>query len=416
MSMDPYPTPSKTPAAYDADTLMESPHLWDVASTLMIPPIHGDIWSDEEYSYHGSLSEDEDEDQDKEQLANEDQEKELAELKARATLNVPLAVLSPTLALALQEVNEHASLDLGRHLTSRVKQETGLTRAQHAEKQIAKTRPSAREYAVKTVYSYMLRKNKDLRVDNSGGSTYGEIPQKGIQDICDTMKELKIITDDKKCVVADLGAGFMLPCLHIAQEFSTCSVVGIENDPVRCLGFASSFEKLLEDDSQPLVNYKIVLIHRDLFSIHDFEFVDVVYAFDEAFPSELNRHIYTVFGKSKRPKWLIVFKVGLPGMREEIKELETLAGVEFVKKNPKLHKSVSGGSSTVCFFQRKIPVTPATTGLCPQSQLQPSWHDDKQALLSAVQSLHRSLVNALPSGKRISRTVKRRRVVFLAVE
>jgi hypothetical protein len=117
MSMDPYPTPSKTPAAYDADTLMESPHLWDVASTLMIPPIHGDIWSDEEYSYHGSLSEDEDEDQDKEQLANEDQEKELAELKARATLNVPLAVLSPTLALALQEGNEHASLDLGRHLT-----------------------------------------------------------------------------------------------------------------------------------------------------------------------------------------------------------------------------------------------------------------------------------------------------------
>jgi hypothetical protein len=304
---------------------------------------------------------------------------------------------------------------------SRVTQEAGilkqkLTRARQAEKQIAKTRPSAREDAVKTVYSYMVRKNKDLRVDNSGGSTYGEIRQKGIQDICDTMKELKIITDDKKCVVADLGAGFMLPCLHIAQEFSTCSVVGIENDPVRCLGFASSFEKLLEDDSQPLVNYKIVLIHRDLFSIHDFEFVDVVYAFDEAFPSELNRHIYTVFGKSKRPKWLIVFKVGLPGMREEIKELETLAGVEFVKKIPKLHKSVSGGNSTVCFFQRKIPVTPATTGLCPQFQLQPSWHDDKQALLSAVQSLHRSLVNSLPSGKRNRRTVKRRRVVFLAVE
>jgi hypothetical protein len=91
-------------------------------------------------------------------------------------------------------------------------------------------------------------------------------------------------------------------------------------------------------------------------------------------------------------------------MREEIKELETLAGVKFVKKIPNLHKSVSGGSSTVCFFQRKSPVTPASTGLCPQSQLQPSWHDDKQALLSAVQSLHRSLVNALPSGKRISRT------------
>jgi hypothetical protein len=119
-AMDPYRSPSKTAAAYDADTLTESPHLWDVTN-LMISPIlsPGDIWLDEEYSYHDSFSEDEDdEDQgDKEQLANEDQEKELAELKARATLNVPLAVLSPTLALALQEGNEHASLDLGRHLT-----------------------------------------------------------------------------------------------------------------------------------------------------------------------------------------------------------------------------------------------------------------------------------------------------------
>ena len=87
------------------------------------------------------------------------------------------------------------------------------------------------------------------------------------------------------------------------------TVVGIENCSVRSYGYASAMKKLLSSKVE-LMNRNFCYFICYLWQLQDLNWTNIVYMFDEAFPTDLVLYWYHLFMESTTTKYFISFKAG----------------------------------------------------------------------------------------------------------
>jgi len=248
---------------------------------------------------------------------------------------------------------------------------------------------------VNNIYKYYYTRANQHAAN--GGSTYASLTETSMESIITKMVELECVPSSG--VVADLGSGLAMPALHMAQRMPSCCFVCIENNVERCFSFAFWFHNLMQKEDMPLRNYKIACIYDDIFKYTDYEFCDVVYTFDEAFPPDLMEHIIKTFSASSRPKWLISFKTGRRG-DHDIKKLFEEYGLEVVD-SVRCKKAGSGEVSNAQFYRRQF-----NSGKLPAKEhnlvakIEPFWSGDQGIIRTAVENLCTSFREMMPSNTR----------------
>jgi hypothetical protein len=164
------------------------------------------------------------------------------------------------------------------------------------------------KFSILQGYQYLWKPNKDLV--STGASSYGEITRNGVEILIDSIREnlLILLSDEemKHFRVLDIGGGLMTTMFHMAQKIEGF-YCGIEYCPVRANLFAQSYMNLLENHQEDIKNIKIAYLMENLTSFSIFDF-DLVYAFDEAFSTQDFTHMISVFLRSPRAKFFVIFK------------------------------------------------------------------------------------------------------------
>ena len=180
-----------------------------------------------------------------------------------------------------------------------------------------------------------------------------------MESILAKISELKWIEDNGAgTTVADLGAGYMLPLAHLAQQFPLATVVGIENCELHAYGYASAMKKLLSSKVE-LMNRNFCYFICDLWQLQDLNWTNIVYMFDEAFPTELVLHLCHLFMQSTTAKYFISFKAEKPFTGNN-SSLHGFLNTDDVKCVGSLdvHKSGSGEPRKVSFDEKIIQALP----------------------------------------------------------
>ena len=232
----------------------------------------------------------------------------------------------------------------------------------NAQKAAQKETETPADIAVHIVYK-ILHGQANNHLAATGSSTYGEITKKNMESILAKISELNWIEGNGAGItIADLGAGYMLPLAHLAQRFPLATVVGIENCSLRAYGYASAMEKLLSPKVE-LMNRKFCYLNADLWQLQDLNWTNIVYMFDEAFPTNLVLYLYHLFMESTTTKYLISFKAGKHNTGNE----DLLSG--FVNPDEVMcvgsldvHKIGSGELSRAMFYKKLIQAVPGKAG------------------------------------------------------
>ena len=152
--------------------------------------------------------------------------------------------------------------------------------------------------------------------------------------------------------ITDLGAGYNVFMAHLSQRLPQITVVGIENCVPQAHGYAAGMRNLLSS-SVILENNKFSYLIADLWQLQDLNWTNIVYMYDEAFPTELILHLYQLFIASDTAQYLITFKAGkkskgnsylLKGFLND-DEVECVGTV-------RAHKRGSYEGSTAKFYQK----------------------------------------------------------------
>ena len=228
----------------------------------------------------------------------------------------------------------------------------------NAQKVVQKGTDTSADLAVKGVYKY-LHGHANNHLAATGGSTFGEITRKNMESILAKISELKWIEDNGDgTTIADLGAGYMLPLAHLAQQFPLATVVGTENCSLCAYGYDSAMKKLLST-KLPLMNRNFCYFVCDLWQLQDLNWTNVVYMFDKTFPTDLVLYLYHLFMESTTTQYLISFKAEKhnTGNQYLLSGFVNPDEVECVKALD-VHKSRSGELSKVSFYKKTIQAVP----------------------------------------------------------
>jgi hypothetical protein len=217
-------------------------------------------------SNHESSSEDNDEAQEKEKLTHVFSE----ELNGGATLNVPLSILAPTLANAVQEGDEHASLDLARHFTTK-RTAAGMSA------------PRLRGF--------------DLM--------HGGLDERSMERMLPTICKITGLNRDNSCLLY-IGAGNNVQGLHAASAHCA-RTVGIEIDKLSSFLAASALLQHWKNYRDQVLNHRVALINEDVLALRPVEYATHTFFFDLAFSPDMLIRIYEWIAKSNC-EYVVSFK------------------------------------------------------------------------------------------------------------
>ena len=146
-------------------------------------------------------------------------------------------------------------------------------------------------------YSSIKYRNKtDFKKDKVGSPVYGEMTQKGVNDLVKYFKDYF----NNETVFYDLGSGFSKMVMHIGAQYKIKKSVGIEYSKERHEGALYLKEKYVND----LKNIEIICGD---FTKHDISDATVIYVDNTMFSGELNRKIFDIIPKG----CLFLFKSGI---------------------------------------------------------------------------------------------------------
>lgn len=154
---------------------------------------------------------------------------------------------------------------------------------------------------------HLVYKNKTNFSNNDGVETYGEVTQRGTNNLVKTFRKYF----NKDTVFYDLGSGLGKMVLHIGMQYDVKKSIGIEYSKERHQGALHLQKQYANEYSN------ITFLNKSFFD-HDFSDATVVYMDNTAFTNEMDTRIYKLI-----PAGCLVlykkyfYKIGLPFKEQE---------------------------------------------------------------------------------------------------
>jgi hypothetical protein len=207
----------------------------------------------------------------------------------------------------LRQVLKQEHEDLGSQIEPLVAGQRAITKRRNAAVNASGLlTKSVNQKAAMYAQIHLILGRQGTMLAANGASTYAEITQNSLRQLCKKMKDLEMVVDGS-CIM-DIGSGIGTALVHMCHELQ-CNGIGVEYDPNRVYLCAQYFLQLWNACvANPFLRTNVACFLLDILDVNVLGMADILYIYDEAFSGDVMEWLAWLILHSPTIKWVISFK------------------------------------------------------------------------------------------------------------